>query len=1306
MVELYPSLAGYVRRTWVSTGYDFTLASTDTDMPVSNSGKQLTIDVNGDGKSDIVEFYPFGISTRRRIWLSTGTGFVLGTSDTSMGAYSCDSKTGGCYSQFMEMDVNGDGLAEMVEVYSANLGLNKGRHVWSIGGPFPDLLASRTNEWGGRTTVSYTPSSSWANTSNITVLQTASAVTIDDGRGGSATTRYSYSGGIFNWSERRFMGFRYQKETQPCIAGEAACPYTETWFRQDYGAATKPERIDRRTGSGALLTSTLHEYTTNSATVPWTALLTGTWEYTYINSGAVCPGTDCKRKYKSRTFNAYGEAPQEIDYGDYDLTGDERTTSTIFVPNRTAYIVNRPADVKEHQGAGTAGALLNETLSYYDGATAWSQAPTAGLETKTARWLSNPSSFVETSKEYDSWGNVTAEVNALGARTTFAFDATYHLFKTMETNALAQTITATWDVVCGRPAQTTDLNSQVTKLTYDSMCRLYEKTEPGGKFERHLWVNVGNAATQYEQIEQPAADGTSNPLWSRRYLDGLQRSWRMASQGPDTATGDIYVDIAYNARGQVASKTAAYYWVSGKPQPITYATTSSYDALDRLTQVAFPDGAYQTKSYGLWSVIETDELGRTKTDYYNADGNRIAHDEIVRGMTQTATYVYDARGNLEQSFDPLGNAITYTTDSLGRKTQVVDPDWGTWTYEYDGEGRLIAQTDAKSQRTTFGYDALDRRTSKTSNAGTGSATTVSWTFDQARAGYFNIGRLTTMIDSAGTKTFDHDALGHVVKTVRTIDGTSYTFQYGFDAGDRALWTTYPDGDTLGVPASPLRYDSAGRLSSVPDYVTSALYNAEGKLIRIANANGTVTTRGHSAERGWIMGITTMLGASTIQKLSYTRDAKGLITRLTSPVANEGWGYARDELEQLTEATNASSATYNQTLTYNAIGNITSSSRRGAYTYGTRPHAVTGAGTDTYTYDATGLMTSGAGRTLTWNGDNRLESVVSGATIMTFTYDADGARIQQVEGSTTRRYLGDDYEITIAGETSKDISITGSLVARKEGATRYWVHTDHVGSVQVVTDASGDEVYRKKYHPFGEVLSTGGAFTYGPRGFTGQRHDASGLLYLHARYYDPALGRFISPDPTIPATDTIGLNRYTYAANDPVDRTDIDGLAPNPTTEPLPPAPQRLAEIVKGFVPLIKPIASGLTAVAQDTQMNQAHGVELSGLQKLGIFALNATSTFIDDQLGGLPGVILHAPNAQLRPPDIIGEIGGRAGAYVGLALTLNDLLAGDSSPQQRAEMARQLPPPGGWRGPEVVSVPRHPQTYRVVQPNGRVENHP
>ncbi|PWW67108.1 RHS repeat-associated core domain-containing protein [Actinokineospora spheciospongiae] len=1138
MVELYPYFAMYTRRTWISTGYSFVLAATDGAMPSAATTRQLVADVNGDKRDDLIELSPYGLSTKRRIWLSTGGGFAEGATDTSIAQFSCSK--GKCTSEFLAVDVNGDGLDEMTELYNANFGGSKGRRVWGIGGAVPDLLTSRTNGWGGTTKVAYTPSSAWPNTNNPTLVQTASAVTVDDGRGGVATTGYTHAGGAYDRAERQFLGFRQQRETQPCIAGETTCPSTETTFRQDLGAAGAVERVDRRAGDGALLASTVHEYTTNGTTVPRTSLPTGTWQTAH--AGAACPGADCKRTYTTRQYNAYGEVTRQVEHGDNEAAGDERTTTTAFVPNTAAYIVDKPADVITYEGVGSGGAKLTETRTSYDGAGTWNQAPSAGLETKRGKWLSTTGSFVETGKEYDARGNLTAEVNELGARTTLGYDPA-HRFQTSETNALSQQVTATWDAGCGVPTRVTDLNGQATTVAYDALCRPTEKLEPGGRFERRRWVDLGNAATQHEQVERPAADGTGAPRWSRRYVDGAQRPWRTVEKGPDAATGDIHVDTAYNARGQVASKTAAYYWVAGRPQPTTHPTTTDYDALDRPTRVTLPGGATQTTSYGPWSRTDTDENGHATTERVDAHGKRVASEQVVGGATRTANYTFDPRGNLIRSTDPSGYVISYDVDSLGRTTRMVDPDSGTTTYEWDAAGQLTAQTDAKGQRTTLRYDALGRKTGKTTRTGTPGAVTASWTHDEVRAGFANIGKVTTMTDGAGTKTSDHDALGRVVKGVRTIDGTGYTFRFGFDTADRPLWTTYPDGDTQGTAADPLRYDAAGRLVSIPGYVTSARYDAAGELIRVDNANGTVTTRPHDPRRGWLTGISTTAGGTTIQDTTYTRDAKGKITRVDSPFPNERWTYAYDEAGQLTTATNGAVAARGQTLAYDGIGNITANARVGDYSYDpAHPHAVTTAGANTYAYDGAGLMTSGAGRELTWDGDNLLASVTRSGVTTTHTYDAEGTRIQQSDGTGTHRHLGEGYEVDVtAGTTTKYVSIAGVLAARKDGASTYWVHTDQQGSIQAETDAAGAEVHRKEYAAFGEITASGGSLATEPRGFTGQRQDASGLVYLNARYYDPVLGRFISPNPVVDGEDTIGLNRYAYAANDPVNHTDKSGL---------------------------------------------------------------------------------------------------------------------------------------------------------------------
>ncbi|MER8583605.1 RHS repeat-associated core domain-containing protein, partial [Mesorhizobium sp. M1423] len=77
-----------------------------------------------------------------------------------------------------------------------------------------------------------------------------------------------------------------------------------------------------------------------------------------------------------------------------------------------------------------------------------------------------------------------------------------------------------------------------------------------------------------------------------------------------------------------------------------------------------------------------------------------------------------------------------------------------------------------------------------------------------------------------------------------------------------------------------------------------------------------------------------------------------------------------------------------------------------------------------------------------------------------------------------------------------------------------------------------------YASYGERLNTG---FQTQKSYIGERFDPeTGLLYLNARYMDPVLGRFISPDDWDPTLPGVGTNRYAYAQNDPVNKSDPNG----------------------------------------------------------------------------------------------------------------------------------------------------------------------
>ena len=121
-------------------------------------------------------------------------------------------------------------------------------------------------------------------------------------------------------------------------------------------------------------------------------------------------------------------------------------------------------------------------------------------------------------------------------------------------------------------------------------------------------------------------------------------------------------------------------------------------------------------------------------------------------------------------------------------------------------------------------------------------------------------------------------------------------------------------------------------------------------------------------------------------------------------------------------------------------------------------------------------------------------------------------------------------------------------------TVFFLHTDHIGSSALVTTETGAKYQEIEYRAFGELHSKwqndvwnlwNESDDFGDIGsylFTGQQYDSeTGLYYYGARYYDPFIGRFISPDSVVDdALDSQGYNRYSYCKNNPVVYGDPSG----------------------------------------------------------------------------------------------------------------------------------------------------------------------
>jgi len=199
------------------------------------------------------------------------------------------------------------------------------------------------------------------------------------------------------------------------------------------------------------------------------------------------------------------------------------------------------------------------------------------------------------------------------------------------------------------------------------------------------------------------------------------------------------------------------------------------------------------------------------------------------------------------------------------------------------------------------------------------------------------------------------------------------------------------------------------------------------------------------------------------------------------------------------------------------------------------------------YDASGNLTNDTTHTYTYDAENRIKTV-DGGTTATYTYDGGPLRVKKVAGGTTTVYIFSGSKViaeyvngAAPAQPTKEYVYAGNrLLATLAGSTVTYQHPDHL-STRVETDSAGTVARTFGHYPFGETWYEAGGAT--PWKFTSyQRDDESGLDYAIFRSYSSRLGRFAQVDPL---GGHLGrpqsLNRYSYVANDPVNRTDSLGL---------------------------------------------------------------------------------------------------------------------------------------------------------------------
>jgi RHS repeat-associated protein len=536
-------------------------------------------------------------------------------------------------------------------------------------------------------------------------------------------------------------------------------------------------------------------------------------------------------------------------------------------------------------------------------------------------------------------------------------------------------------------------------------------------------------------------------------------------------------------------------------------TTNTWDGLNRLCRMDYPDGTFVTNSYNRLDVVQVQDRMGFKTSYgYNPLRQLVAKTNALYNYT---LYNYCPCGSLEGIQDSLGNAIVFSYDNAGFRSGVTYSD-GYWIYyTYDAAGHLVSTIDS------------------------GGASVTNW--------YNNQGLLSEVDNAAGIETINYYDVEDYITNSVNANGVSVCNTY--DLLGRVLTRSYPDrgvesfGYSFGIrgPTSYTNqigqvtryaYDAAGRKTAETNalnYATLFNYNPAGDLLGLTDGNGNKTTWRYD-----IYGrVTNKVDAASNLLFVYGYDADNRLTNRWS-AAKGNTAYAYDPVGNLTRVTYPVSTAI--TLKYDALNRLT--------------NMVDGVGTTVYGYDTVGELLSEDGPwsndTVSYHYQNRLRtglsvpssdgpvwtegygydlarrltSVSSYAGVFSYAYDP--VALQQVDqlNLSSGAYITNYYD--------SNARLTGTWLMNSGGTNldSYAYSYNQANQRTNVVRTAGDYI-NYTYDNIGELTT---AFGFNPAGAV--------RLNEYLYYYYDAAGNLLKKKPlhSVPSQTSYGINVLNQITN--------------------------------------------------------------------------------------------------------------------------------------------------------------------------------
>ena len=941
------------------------------------------------------------------------------------------------------------------------------------------------------------------------VLKEASQYTYDDY--GNVIEQKDYYGSFAAYSTYTTTGYSYQNNNASLGNHFNGVYLTEV---KRYGVKDAQNNVIISPGSS--------DGVTNKSKYDWYGNLINSTDgngnitsYTYDGLGRLLTQTNSDQSVKTNSYN--------------DLTNEVLSTDELGNQMKYQYdgFGNSKAIVDVMTGQPLQSIFYNEKMQV--------------AETQDA----NGTRMINT---YDSLGRVIAEEVVSGQTSLSKTLYEYNLTGDSSFSYIQTTVE-------GESGST----SLITREYYDDggflakTSRFLQGTEHFDTYTYDYLGNVLSCKSAFTEQNYPSVPHTSQ--WEYDFAsraikhiqaDGSYSTTTYDALGRKTAESDYNQNASvytYDTLGRMIQET--HPLDTGRNSIIQY----TYDATGNLLSTRQNSG--NSSSENKWNMTSNTYNSRgnlTTTTFYDSQGNNYT------------SYEYDAAGNTVKMYtgsetavpDENASVTAYTYDRFYNVLTTTDPLGQVESYTYDLLSNPVAQTDRNGNTTTQTYDGLGRVLTSVvttpENIITGSITNS----------YYKTGHIKTKTNETGTITYTYES----GRLVTESDPSSVQKVYTYDAADNRKSMVLSSGGSQQLHTS-YTYDQMGRLKQL--YENSVLaatygYDNNGNQISITNGNGNVQTNSFN-KANLITSVTNTKGSSTVSSYVYTYYLDGNQKSKTDHQGNTNT-YVYDGLGRLTQDQDG-------TYTYDKSGNratltkqIEGTSVTTAYKYDKANRLlsetqVIGNQTNTtsYLYDPNGNLISKVNSVIGeseetnevllsenldgvtiygYDGFNKQVFVREGETTSTYTYRPDGLRHSKTVNEETTTHIWDGSYI-VGDQTTSGITTylrgTQLIYSSANGVKEYYLYNGHTDVVQLM-NASGTIIRDYDYDAFGnekEIAGQDPSADPNPFRYCAEYYDSeTGTIYLRARYYNPANGRFTSEDPI-----KDGFNWYVYCGNNPV-----------------------------------------------------------------------------------------------------------------------------------------------------------------------------